>query len=280
MPRASPGSRVTTHRAPATGLGWDTVRRRAGVAHRMPVESVFARLEPLLPAVQQADPVRRRRAQLGRPRTGTRRRLAGALGADVPGRVRGRPAQPGRADPLRGAQRAGRTCSPSAPTPCSPDMETVMREHRDPAVHRRRPPPGRRVRPARRLVRDRARLHQPAHRARPRRHPAARGRPHDDAPDRVAGGHAAFNPEPIADFVDAAVLGDGEEVVLAITEVVREWKAEGRPGGRDEAAACGWPRPAASTSRSSTTSTTCPTAASSASYPTVPVCRGGCTSTP
>ncbi|MFV2175362.1 TIGR03960 family B12-binding radical SAM protein [Actinomadura sp. LOL_016] len=54
-----------------------------------------------------------------------------------------------------------------------------------------------------------------------------------DHPVIVAGGHAAFNPEPIADFVDAAVLGDGEEIVLAITEVVREWKAEGRPGGRD-----------------------------------------------
>lgn len=50
----------------------------------------------------------------------------------------------------------------------------------------------------------------------------------------VAGGHAAFNPEPIADFVDAAVLGDGEEVVLKISEVVREWKDEGRPGGRQE----------------------------------------------
>jgi radical SAM family uncharacterized protein len=46
----------------------------------------------------------------------------------------------------------------------------------------------------------------------------------------LAGGHSAFNPEPIADFIDAAVLGDGEEVVLAISEVVREWKAEGRPG--------------------------------------------------
>ncbi len=55
----------------------------------------------------------------------------------------------------------------------------------------------------------------------------------DEHPVVVAGGHAAFNPEPVADFVDAAVLGDGEEVVLAITEVVREWKAEGRPGGRD-----------------------------------------------
>ncbi|HET7351055.1 MAG TPA: TIGR03960 family B12-binding radical SAM protein, partial [Marmoricola sp.] len=55
----------------------------------------------------------------------------------------------------------------------------------------------------------------------------------DEDPLVITGGHAAFNPEPIADFVDAAVLGDGEEVVLAITEVIREWKAEGRPGGRD-----------------------------------------------
>jgi radical SAM family uncharacterized protein len=50
----------------------------------------------------------------------------------------------------------------------------------------------------------------------------------------VAGGHAAFNPEPIADFIDAAVLGDGEEAVLDITSVVRAWKAEQSPGGRDE----------------------------------------------
>ena len=48
----------------------------------------------------------------------------------------------------------------------------------------------------------------------------------DDDPIVLAGGHAAFNPEPIADFLDAAVLGDGEEVVLAISEVVREWKKE------------------------------------------------------
>ena len=56
----------------------------------------------------------------------------------------------------------------------------------------------------------------------------------DDHPVVLAGGHAAFNPEPIADFIDAAVLGDGEEIVLAISELVREWKAEGRPGGREE----------------------------------------------
>ncbi|HTW17359.1 MAG TPA: TIGR03960 family B12-binding radical SAM protein [Nocardioides sp.] len=53
----------------------------------------------------------------------------------------------------------------------------------------------------------------------------------DEDPIVLAGGHAAFNPEPIADFIDAAVLGDGEEVVLAISEVVRDWKAEGRPAG-------------------------------------------------
>ncbi|REF35346.1 TIGR03960 family B12-binding radical SAM protein [Thermasporomyces composti] len=56
----------------------------------------------------------------------------------------------------------------------------------------------------------------------------------DEHPIVLAGGHAAFNPEPIAPFLDAAVLGDGEEVVLAISDIIREWKDEGRPGGRDE----------------------------------------------
>jgi len=44
----------------------------------------------------------------------------------------------------------------------------------------------------------------------------------------VVGGHAAFNPEPLADFIDAAVLGEGEEVVGEITEVVSAWKSAGR----------------------------------------------------
>jgi len=55
----------------------------------------------------------------------------------------------------------------------------------------------------------------------------------DAHPIVIAGGHAAFNPEPIADFLDAVVLGDGEEAVLAITRLVRDWKSAGRPGGRD-----------------------------------------------
>src|SRR6201992_3765711 len=49
----------------------------------------------------------------------------------------------------------------------------------------------------------------------------------------IAGGHAAFNPEPIADFLDGVVLGDGEEAVLRISACVRAWKQQGRPGGRD-----------------------------------------------
>ncbi len=47
----------------------------------------------------------------------------------------------------------------------------------------------------------------------------------------VAGGHCTYNPEPLADFLDVVVLGDGEEVVSEITEVVGEWKASGRTEG-------------------------------------------------
>jgi radical SAM family uncharacterized protein len=49
----------------------------------------------------------------------------------------------------------------------------------------------------------------------------------------IAGGHAAFNPEPVAEFCDGAVLGDGEQAVLAISALIKEWKRAGRPGGRD-----------------------------------------------
>ena len=44
----------------------------------------------------------------------------------------------------------------------------------------------------------------------------------------IVGGHCAYNPEPLADFIDAAVLGDGEEVVGEITQVLASWKAAGR----------------------------------------------------
>ena len=59
----------------------------------------------------------------------------------------------------------------------------------------------------------------------------------------VAGGHCTFNPEPLADFVDVFVIGDGEEVVGEITDAVRDWKAGGRTAG-SRAAAAARPGPA------------------------------------
>ncbi len=56
----------------------------------------------------------------------------------------------------------------------------------------------------------------------------------DESPIVIAGGHAAFNPEPVARFVDAAVLGDGEQAALDITDCIAGWKAEGAPDGRKE----------------------------------------------
>ncbi len=57
----------------------------------------------------------------------------------------------------------------------------------------------------------------------------------------LVGGHAAFNPEPLAPFVDAVALGDGEEVTVEIDAVVRAFKqrvyADGgapTPADRDE----------------------------------------------
>jgi len=61
----------------------------------------------------------------------------------------------------------------------------------------------------------------------------AERRPED--PVVIAGGHCAFNPEPLADFVDAFVIGDGEEVVGEVNAVIRDWKLAGRGEGSREA---------------------------------------------
>ena len=50
----------------------------------------------------------------------------------------------------------------------------------------------------------------------------------DEHPLVIAGGHAAFNPEPIADFIDAAVVGDGEQAVLRLSDIIGEAKTAGR----------------------------------------------------
>ncbi len=51
----------------------------------------------------------------------------------------------------------------------------------------------------------------------------------EGSPLVVVGGPCAFNPEPLADFIDCAVIGDGEEAVVELAEVVRAAKAERLP---------------------------------------------------
>ncbi len=50
-----------------------------------------------------------------------------------------------------------------------------------------------------------------------------------EEPIVVAGGPCAFNPEPLADFIDAFMIGDGEEVTLEVTATIRDWKKSGAP---------------------------------------------------
>ena len=48
-----------------------------------------------------------------------------------------------------------------------------------------------------------------------------------DMPLVIGGGPCAFNPEPLTEFFDAFVLGDGEEVTLEVVDLIRQGKAEG-----------------------------------------------------
>jgi radical SAM family uncharacterized protein len=45
----------------------------------------------------------------------------------------------------------------------------------------------------------------------------------------IAGGHATYNPEPMHAFIDAFVIGEGEEVILEIVAAQQAWKAAGEP---------------------------------------------------
>ena len=49
----------------------------------------------------------------------------------------------------------------------------------------------------------------------------------DSDPLVLIGGHAAFNPEPLAPFVDVVCAGDGEEFVGELDVVVKAWRADG-----------------------------------------------------
>jgi radical SAM family uncharacterized protein len=41
----------------------------------------------------------------------------------------------------------------------------------------------------------------------------------------IAGGHAAFNPEPMAQFIDAFVVGEGEEVIHEVIDCYQSWRS-------------------------------------------------------
>ncbi len=51
----------------------------------------------------------------------------------------------------------------------------------------------------------------------------------EDDPIIIAGGPVAFQPEALAPFLDAVVLGDGEEALPVLLRAVRDLKAEGAP---------------------------------------------------
>jgi radical SAM family uncharacterized protein/radical SAM-linked protein len=49
----------------------------------------------------------------------------------------------------------------------------------------------------------------------------------EDYPLVIAGGPCCFNPEPVADFLDAVVIGEGEEVIIEVCDSYMDWKRGG-----------------------------------------------------
>ena len=45
----------------------------------------------------------------------------------------------------------------------------------------------------------------------------------------IAGGHSTYNPEPMHAFIDAFVIGEGEDVIHEIVDVYRSWRQSGAP---------------------------------------------------
>ncbi|PLX87567.1 MAG: B12-binding domain-containing radical SAM protein [Desulfuromonas sp.] len=57
--------------------------------------------------------------------------------------------------------------------------------------------------------------------------PLRRDQRDEDAPLILVGGPCAFNPEPLADFFDCAIIGDGEEAIVEFCAAVREGTSAG-----------------------------------------------------
>ncbi|MCL0047411.1 TIGR03960 family B12-binding radical SAM protein, partial [Thermodesulfovibrionales bacterium] len=55
----------------------------------------------------------------------------------------------------------------------------------------------------------------------------------DSLPLVIAGGNCALNPEPMSDFIDLLVVGEGEEVIMELVEAFRCWNKGGSGGKRE-----------------------------------------------
>ncbi|MFC2071182.1 TIGR03960 family B12-binding radical SAM protein [Chloroflexota bacterium] len=56
----------------------------------------------------------------------------------------------------------------------------------------------------------------------------------DSHPLVMAGGSCVLNPEPMADFIDFFVIGDGEEILLELLNCFRHWKQQGKGASKEE----------------------------------------------
>lgn len=54
----------------------------------------------------------------------------------------------------------------------------------------------------------------------------------DNEPFIVGGGPCVYNAEPLADFFDFFIVGEGEEVIGDVVEAFIKWKNTGKPNGR------------------------------------------------
>ena len=190
------------------------------------MSNLWPRIEPLLARVEK--PARYIGMERG-SRPARHGRRPGRLPPRLSRHLRDRAPQPGAPDPLRdpertrrrgrrarlravdrhggdAAARAASRCSRSTPTAPAGDFDVLAFNLSAELVYT-----------------NVLELPRPRRRAGAQRGPRA-----PSTRSSIAGGHCAFNPEPLADFVDAFVIGDGEEVVGEITEVVGAWKRGGR----------------------------------------------------
>ena len=56
----------------------------------------------------------------------------------------------------------------------------------------------------------------------------------DNDPIVISGGPCVYNAEPMCDFIDVFFIGEAEESICEMLELIRNWKKDGKPGGRKE----------------------------------------------